>query len=48
MADKDSEKEKTRSKPGPKSETVIIKEQWEDAVKIALLKEKPKEGWPKD
>lgn len=36
-----------KQKTGPKSQTVIIKEQWEDAVGKALQKKRPPEGWPK-
>lgn len=35
-------------KPGPKPERVKIDENWEDAVKRALEKERPTEGWPED
>lgn len=33
--------------PGPVPETVKIQGNWEDAVKKALTKKKPAEGWPK-
>ena len=35
-----------REKRGPKPETVKIDEDWEDAVKKALEKKRPKSGWP--
>ena len=35
-------------KPGPKPDRVKIKGDWEDAVKKALEKKRPKEGCPKD
>ncbi len=35
-----------RCKTGPKPDTVKIDVDWEDAVKKALKKKKPKEGWP--
>ncbi len=36
------------NKPGPKPKHVKIEGDWEDAVKKALEKERPEEGWPKD
>lgn len=36
-----------REKRGPKPETVKIEGDWEDAVKTALEKTRPIEGWPK-
>lgn len=47
MTTDNDKSEKPTSKKGPKPDTVTIKEQWEDAIEIALKKEKPKEGWPK-
>ncbi len=37
-----------KEKRGPKPERVKIDEDWEDAVKTALEKKRPEEGWPKD
>ena len=34
--------------PGPKPGRVKIDEDWEDAVKKALEKKRPEDGWPKD
>lgn len=34
------------SKRGPKPETVKIEGDWEEAVKTALDKKRPAEGWP--
>ena len=34
-------------KPGPKPERVKTDGDWQDAVKKALKKPRPKEGWPK-
>ena len=39
---------KENQKPGPKPDRVKIDENWEDAVKKALDKPRPKEGWPED
>jgi hypothetical protein len=35
-----------KQKRGPKTETLKITGKWEDAVKKAVSKERPKEGWP--
>ena len=35
-----------KEKRGPKPERVNIDEQWEDAIKTALEKVRPKDGWP--
>lgn len=44
--EKENDKEK---RPGPDPERLKIDEEdWEDAVKRALEKEKPEEGWPED
>jgi hypothetical protein len=34
------------SRPGPKPEVVKIEGDWQDGVKKALQKERPKSGWP--
>lgn len=34
------------SKPGPDPERVKLDKPWEDAVKDALKKKRPKDGWP--
>jgi len=36
-----------KQKRGPKPETVKIEGAWEDAVKTALEKKRPDDGWPK-
>lgn len=36
-----------KQKRGPDPERVKIDEDWEDAVKKALRKKRPEEGWPK-
>jgi hypothetical protein len=33
-------------KPGPKPDRLKIEEDWENAIKKALRKERPQEGWP--
>ncbi len=43
-SDKDS---KGKEKPGPKPNHLKIDENWENAVKKAVQKKKPKNGWPK-
>ena len=35
-----------KDKPGPKPDHLRLEGDWEEAVKKALAKEKPKEGWP--
>lgn len=37
-----------RDKPGPKPDHLKLEGDWEEAMKKALKKEKPKEGWPAD
>ena len=39
---------KKKRSPGPKPEHLKLEGDWEDAVKKAIHKEKPKEGWPDD
>jgi hypothetical protein len=36
-----------KKKTGPKPEVVKINGEWRDAVKRALAKKKPANGWPK-
>lgn len=36
-----------KEKPGPKPDRVKIDEDWEEAVRKALKKKRPKDGWPK-
>ena len=36
------------NRPGPKRKRVKIEGDWQDAVKKALEKERPREGWPED
>jgi len=38
---------KKPNKPGPNPDRLKIDADWEDAMKDALGKKKPKEGWPK-
>ena len=38
---------KDNPKPGPDPETLELEGDWEERVKEALQKERPKEGWPK-
>lgn len=39
---------KKRSKPGPQPEQVKVRGNWERAVKKALKKKRPPDGWPKE
>ena len=39
---------KPKKKRGPKPDHLKIDGDWEDAVKQALGKEKPEEGWPEE
>ena len=36
-----------RPKPGPKPDTLVIEDDWEQAMKKSLAKKKPASGWPK-
>ncbi|HEV3279887.1 MAG TPA: hypothetical protein VG860_24080 [Terriglobia bacterium] len=36
-----------RQRPGPKPEVLKIDMDWQEAVKLAMKKKKPPEGWPK-
>ena len=36
----------SKSKPGPEPDRLIFDDDWEDAAKKAVKKERPKEGWP--
>ena len=36
------------TEPGPRPDRVKGEDDWEDAVKKALKKKKPPEGWPKE
>ena len=38
---------KPPQKRGPKTERLKIDENWENSIKKAIQKEKPKDGWPK-
>jgi hypothetical protein len=38
---------KGKSKTGPKENRLKINSNWENAVKKAVRKKKPKKGWPK-
>ncbi len=40
-------KRKRQKPPGPEPERLIIEGDWKDAVKKALHKTPPAEGWPK-
>ncbi len=40
-------KPRARKNPGPKPEVLKIEGNWKDAIKKALRKKHPKEGWPK-
>jgi hypothetical protein len=40
-------KKNATEKTGPKPDRVKTDKPWEDAVKGALEKKRPKEGWPK-
>jgi hypothetical protein len=41
-------KRKTKNQTGPEPERLRLpQEEWESAVKKALTKKRPKEGWPK-
>lgn len=37
---------KSKRKPGPEPDHLKIDDDWEDAAKKAVKKERPKEGWP--
>lgn len=37
---------KNKKKRGPKPDNLQIDGNWEDALKKAVTKKKPKEGWP--
>jgi hypothetical protein len=39
---------KQQKQRGPKPDNLIIKGDWKKAVKKAIDKPKPPEGWPKD
>ena len=39
-------KKPERQRSGPKPETVKIDRPWEDAVRDALKRKRPDEGWP--
>jgi hypothetical protein len=41
------QKKTLKSKPGPKPDTLKLAGDWKDAMKKAMGKKKPKEGWPK-
>lgn len=36
-----------QDKPGPRPETLKFEGHWHDAVKMALHKKRPADGWPK-
>ncbi|MEO8460038.1 MAG: hypothetical protein ABI451_05875 [Dokdonella sp.] len=40
--------DKDKKKTGPEAATVKIDEPWEDAVRFALKKPKPEDGWPEE
>ena len=40
-------KKHAKKTPGPEPETLKIEGDWKDAMKKALPKKKPAEGWPK-
>jgi hypothetical protein len=40
--------EKKKRKTGPKPKSLKIDDDWKQAVKRALGKKRPPEGWPKD
>jgi hypothetical protein len=40
-------KAKPKQKRGPKPDTLKIDMDWQGAIKKALAKKKPPEGWPK-
>jgi hypothetical protein len=40
-------KQSVKGKPGPKPQYLKIEGDWRDAVKRAVRKKKPAEGWPK-
>lgn len=35
------------NRPGPKPEVLKIDMDWQDAIKLAMQKKKPPDGWPK-
>jgi hypothetical protein len=40
-------KKQINKRSGPKPETLAIEGNWKDAMKKALQKKRPAEGWPK-
>jgi hypothetical protein len=42
----DKQNKHKKKKPGPKPNHLQIDGNWENAVKKAVKKEKPKDGWP--
>ena len=41
-----SDNDKTTKKTGPKEETLNLEMDWEESMKKALKKKRPKGGWP--
>ena len=39
-------RDKDENKPGPEAERLVIEDDWKGAVRKALKKKKPKDGWP--
>lgn len=44
---KREQKPKEPQKPGPKPDDLVLDGPWEEAIKTALGKKRPAEGWPK-
>ncbi len=40
--------EDPKKKPGPDAERLVIEGDWEDAMRKAMGKKRPPDGWPKD
>ncbi len=41
------DKDESKMKPGPEPDRLNIDGDWEDAMKKAIDKERPEDGWPK-
>ncbi len=46
MANDSPPKLPSTKKPGPEGDTLVVKLPWKDAIKNALAKKRPANGWP--